>query len=155
MDRQAGARLNDNMADLTRPDELRRAIELMLFAYRGFTERPDRFLERRGLNRVHHRILYFVGRHSEISVGGLLETLSVTKQALNAPLHQLSEMNLIALSVDAEDRRVKRLALTPAGESLEAELTGTQIRRLSVAFEKAGVANEAGWTRVMEILAQP
>ncbi len=141
------------MVDLNRREELQRAIELLFFAYREFTDRPDRILERRGLGRVHHRILYFVGRRPEVSVGGLLEALSVSKQALSAPLRQLAEMGLVALSTDAQDRRVKRLTLTAAGRSLEVELTGTQMRLLSAAFEKAGPADEAGWTRVMEILA--
>src|SRR6185369_13846420 len=101
------------MADLNRPDQLRRAIELLFFAYREFTDRPDRILDRRGLARPHHRILYFVGRHPGLSVGGLLEILAVSKQALSAPLRQLTEMGLVALAADPEDRRVRRLTLTP------------------------------------------
>ena len=127
-------------------------MELLFFGYREFTARGDRILARRGLGRTHHRVLYFVGRNPGISVGGLLDILAVSKQALNAPLRQLTEMKLIVLSPDPEDRRVRRLELTPAGQSLEAELTGAQMRFLSVAFDKAGAANEAGWTRVMETL---
>lgn len=129
-------------------------MELFFFGYREFTGRPDRILDRRGLGRTHHRILYFVGRNPGISVGGLLDILAVSKQALGAPLRQLTEMDLVALEPDPEDRRVKRLNLTPAGQSLEAELTGAQMRFLSVAFEQAGAANEAGWTKVMELLAK-
>jgi DNA-binding MarR family transcriptional regulator len=140
------------MVDQTRQDELRRAIELLFFGYRAFTDRPDRILERRGLGRVHHRILYFVGRNPEVSVKGLLEILAVSKQALSAPLRQLTEMKLVAV-VHAEDRRIKRLSLTPGGRRLEAELTGTQMRHLSDAFDKADAADEAGWTRVMARLA--
>jgi DNA-binding MarR family transcriptional regulator len=143
------------MVDLKRQDELRRAIELLFFAYREFTDRPDRILERRGLGRVHHRILYFVGRNPGVSVGGLLDTLCVTKQALNTPLRQLSEMNLVGLSPDSEDRRVKRLALTAEGRALEEELTGAQMRLLASAFESAGQASEAGWLDVMERLSSP
>src|ERR1700722_17377458 len=97
----------------------RRAIELMFFAYRRFTDRPDRMLERRGLGRVHHRILYFVGANTGITVKGLLEVLAVSKQALNAPLRQLLEMNLVAQLADPGDRRLRRLALTPEGRRLE------------------------------------
>jgi DNA-binding MarR family transcriptional regulator len=136
-----------------RQEALRRAIELLFFGYRAFTATPDRILERRGLGRVHHRILYFVGRNPEISVKGLLEILVVSKQALSAPLRQLVEMKLIAVVADAHDRRVKRLALTEAGLGLEAELTGAQMRRLSAAFDAAGPVDEASWTRVMEGLA--
>ena len=77
------------MVDQTRQDELRHAIELLFFGYRAFTDRPDRILERRGLGRVHHRILYFVGRNPQVSVKGLLEILAVSKQALSAPLRRL------------------------------------------------------------------
>ena len=142
------------MVDQTRQDELRRAIELLFFGYRAFTDRPDRILERRGLGRVHHRILYFVGRNPEVSVKGLLEILAVSKQALSAPLRQLTQMKLVAVLANGADRRVKKLTLTPEGRRLEAELTGTQMRQLSEAFDKAGAAGEAGWLRVMAGLAE-
>ena len=51
------------MIDLKRQEELRASIEIFYFAYRAFTARPDRILKQRGLGRVHHRILYFVGRN--------------------------------------------------------------------------------------------
>jgi DNA-binding MarR family transcriptional regulator len=142
------------MVDQTRQDDLRRAIELLFFGYRAFTDRPDRILERRGLGRVHHRILYFVGRNPEVSVKGLLEVLAVSKQALSAPLRQLTQMKLVAVLANGADRRVKKLTLTPEGRRLEAELTGTQMRRLSEAFDTAGAADEAGWMRVMAGLAE-
>jgi DNA-binding MarR family transcriptional regulator len=143
------------MVDLKRQDELRSAIELLYFAYRGFTDRPDRILERRGLGRVHHRILYFIGRRPDVSVQGLLGLLAVSKQALNAPLRQLLEMNLVAVAPDPADRRVKNLRLTAEGARLEAELTGAQMRHLQAAFDKAGADHEAGWRAIMTALAQP
>ncbi len=141
------------MVDPSRQETLHRAIELLFYGYREFTDRPDRILERRGLGRVHHRILYFVGRNPDVSVKGLLEILGVSKQALSAPLRQLLEMNLVAVLAGSEDRRIKRLTLTPEGGRLESELTGTQMRHLSGAFDKAGAPDEAGWMRVMELLA--
>jgi len=142
------------MVDQTRQDELRDAIERLYFAYRAFTDRADRILDRRGLGRVHHRILYFVGRNPDISVKGLLDVLAVSKQALNAPLRQLLEMGLIAVMASPEDRRVKRLRLTQDGQRLEAELTGAQMRHLQAAFETAGRASEDGWRDVMARLAE-
>jgi len=142
------------MVDLKRQAELNDAIELLYFAYRGFTDGPDRILERRGLGRVHHRILYFIGRRPDISVRGLLEVLAVSKQALNAPLRQLMEMHLVAAVPGAEDRRVKNLRLTADGLKLEAELTGVQMRHLQAAFDQAGAADEQGWRSIMATLAQ-
>jgi DNA-binding MarR family transcriptional regulator len=141
------------MVDQIRQAALRQAIELLFFGYREFTDGPDRILELRGLGRAHHRILYFVGANPEVSVKGLLEILAVSKQALSAPLRQLLAMKLVAAQTGGSDRRVKRLVLTEEGRRLEAELTGDQMGRLSAAFDRAGGASEAGWTRVMESLA--
>jgi DNA-binding MarR family transcriptional regulator len=140
------------MVDLDDPalsGDLHEAIEQFYFAYRGFTDRPDRILERRGLGRVHHRILYFIGRRPDVSVRGLLDLLAVSKQALNAPLRQLIEMDLVGVEAGALDRRVKNLRLTASGRKLEAELTEAQTRHLRAAFDRAGAEAQQGWTAVM------
>jgi DNA-binding MarR family transcriptional regulator len=133
--------------------ELLSAIELLYFGYRAFTEPPDRILEQRGLGRVHHRILHFVGRRRGLSVNELLQVLHVSKQALNAPLRQLVEMGLVEMTAANHDRRVRQLALTPAGAKLEAQLTGAQMKLLRQAFDQAGSDAEAGWHAVMRALA--
>lgn len=139
---------------MPREEALRLAIERFYFAYRAFTTPPDRILEQRGLGRVHHRILYFVGRNPNISVNALLGLLSVSKQALNAPLRQLVEMDLIAMMTAEHDRRVRQLSLTTHGSKLEAQLTGTQMKQLQAVFEQAGAEAEAGWHLVMRSLAE-
>ncbi len=138
------------MIDLNRQAELREAIELFFFAYRAFTAGPDRILEQRGLSRVHHRILYFVGRHPGVGVGALLRILAVSKQALNAPLRQMTEMGLVSMQPAERDRRNKELRLTPSGAKLEARLTGTQMKQLAAVFAAAGTPAEAGWRDVMQ-----
>jgi DNA-binding MarR family transcriptional regulator len=145
------------MLDLDNPapsDDIRDAIEQFYFAYRGFTDRPDRILEKRGLGRVHHRILYFLGHRPGVSVRGLLDLLAVSKQALNAPLRQLMEMGLVRAEAGTEDRRVKNLRLTPQGEKLEAELTEAQTRHLRAAFDRAGTEATNGWRMVMGELVE-
>ena len=137
------------MIDPKRQAELRHSIELFYFAYRTFTAGPDRILNQRGLGRVHHRILYFVGRNPEIVVNDLLGILDVSKQALNAPLRQLIEMKLMAVRVAPHDRRYKQLRLTAAGEDLESRLTGTQLRLLAGVFDAAGADTEKAWRAVM------
>lgn len=144
------------MVDLTikRDEGLREAIELFYFAYRAFTAGPDSTLGNLGLGRVHHRILYFVGRNPHVAVNALLELLAVSKQALNAPLRQLIERNLVAVRLDERDRRFKRLALTPEGKKLEAQLTGTQMKHLAPVFAAAGHNNEAVWKSIMRAVAE-
>jgi len=133
----------------SREIELNQALELFHFAFRAFTAKPDQLLEARGLQRVHHRILYFVGRNPEIRVSGLLAILGVTKQALHAPLRQLIAMNLIQDSPDAIDKRGKCLALTAEGAKLEAALSGAQRKLLAHIFEQAGHDSESAWRAVM------
>jgi DNA-binding MarR family transcriptional regulator len=133
---------------------LREAIELFYFSYRAFTAGPDSILSNRGLGRVHHRILYFVGRNPNVAVHALLEILAVSKQALNAPLRQLIEENLVSVRPDEQDRRFKRLDLTQAGKKLEAQLTGTQMKHLAKVFAAAGSNNEAVWKSIMHAVAE-
>ncbi len=138
----------------SREAELNQALELFHFAFRAFTAKPDQLLEARGLQRVHHRILYFVGRNPEIRVSGLLGILGVTKQALHAPLRQLIAMHLIQDSPDASDKRGKCLALTAEGTKLEAALSGAQRKLLASVFELAGADSESAWRAVMDQLAE-
>lgn len=144
----------DILAAKSREDALRLAIEQLYFGYRAFTDTPDHILEQRGLGRVHHRILYFVGRNPQISVNVLLALLNVSKQALNAPLRQLIEMHLIAMDTAEHDRRVRQLSLTPSGSKLEGQLTGSQMKQLQAVFDRVGTGAEAGWHQVMRRLAE-
>lgn len=141
------------MFDQNRQDGLRQSIELFYFAYRAFTSRVDRALAQRGLGRVHHRIIYFVGRNPEGSVNALLRILGVSKQAMNAPLRQLIEMKLVAQKTADHDRRVKLLSLTEEGVRLESHLSGIQMKHLSSAFSAAGPGSEEAWRKVMTALA--
>ena len=140
--------LNPNPA-AARESALNQALELFHFAFRAFTAKPDQLLEARGLQRVHHRILYFIGRNPDIRVSGLLSILGVSKQALHAPLRQLLAMNLISDSPDATDKRGKCLALTAEGQKLEASLSGAQRKLLAQVFEQVGVDSESAWRAVM------
>lgn len=143
----------DTLSSKSGEAALRVAIEQFYFGYRAFTNSPDRILNQRGLGRVHHRILYFVGRNPQISINELLKLLSVSKQALNAPLRQLVEMRLVMMKTAGHDRRVRQLSLTSTGAKLEAQLTGTQVKLLRAVFEKAGPSAEAGWHQVMRRLS--
>ncbi len=144
----------ETLAAMPREDALRLAIEQFYFGYRAFTAPPDRILDQRGLGRVHHRILYFVGRNPQISVNTLLGLLSVSKQALNAPLRQLIEMRLVAMDTAEHDGRVRQLSLTASGAKLEAQLTGTQMKQLQAVFEQVGADAETGWHQVMRHLSE-
>jgi DNA-binding MarR family transcriptional regulator len=129
------------------------AIELIYFAQRELVAEPDRLLARRGLGRVHHRIIYAIARGPGITIGALVRVLGVTKQAVHQPLAALIEGGLVARTVDPTNRRVRRLALTTRGVTLEHRLAAAQRVRFEKAFQTAGPAAEAHWREVMRLLA--
>lgn len=142
------------MVDSSADENTHDAIRLLYLGYRAFTDRADRLLEKRGLNRAHHRILYFVGRHRDGSVADLLEALAISKQALNVPLRQLVGMGLVESRRATTDARVKMLRLSVSGARLERRLTAAQSELLSAVFESAGPDAEDGWREVMHQLAR-
>ena len=72
-----------------RADQLHEGMELLFFAYRDFTTECDAILATFGFGRAHHRVVYFVGRHPDISISELLAILRITKQSLSRVLGQL------------------------------------------------------------------
>ncbi len=69
-------------------EQLRKGIEAMFFAYRGFTADPDRILDGMHYGRAHHRALHFIHRSPGTTVNNLLNILGVTKQSLNRVLKE-------------------------------------------------------------------
>ncbi len=137
----------------SREQELNEALEAMHFGFRAMVDKPDKRLAELGFSRIHHRILYFIGRNEYCSVSELLKILGVTKQYLNRPLKTLLSEGFISQQPDKQDRRIKRLSLTDKGSELEFELTGVQRRRFAEIFEQVGVTAELNWREVMQKLA--
>lgn len=133
---------------------LREAIELLYFGYRAFTAHPDRILKTQGLGRVHHRILYFIGRHPYITIHGLLKILGVSKQALHRPLRDLLVAGLVTERTALHDRRMRELTLSPQGLALETQLTMVQTDYLDAVFTAVGPEAEAAWRLVMQKMTE-
>jgi DNA-binding MarR family transcriptional regulator len=135
-------------------DEVRQGIELLFFAYRDFTAEPDAILAQYGFGRAHHRVIHFVGRHPQITVGELLGILRITKQSLGRVLGQLVGQGFVVQRPGATDRRQRLLELTPAGRALERDLSAPQRARVGAAYRRAGAQAVEGFRRVLlEIIA--
>ncbi len=132
-----------------REEELRQAIELLYFAYRGFTAEPDQILADYGFGRAHHRVIYFVGRHPGITVSELLRILGITKQSLSRVLGQLVQNGFIKQRTGTRDRRQRLLELADKGQALENALTDTQRVRLAHAFRDSGAEAVEGFRTVL------
>ena len=136
-------------------EQLRQGIELMFFAYRGFTADPDRMLEDYGYGRAHHRALHFINRHPGLTVNDLLDILGVTKQSLNRVLRQLVEDGLVESRVGQQDRRQRNLHLTTEGAALERKLSDAQRSRMRKAYMDAGAEAVHGFRSVLEKMIDP
>jgi DNA-binding MarR family transcriptional regulator len=132
-----------------REDEVRQGIELLFYAYRDFTAEPDAMLERYGFGRAHHRVIYFVGRHPNMSVSELLVILRITKQSLSRVLGQLVRQGFIIQRTGRSDRRQRLLELTVKGVELERQLSENQRQRIERAFAEAGPQAVEGFRKVM------
>lgn len=136
-------------------DQLRKGIEAMFFAYRGFTADPDRILAEQGYGRAHHRAIHFINRSPGTTVNNLLNILGVTKQSLNRVLRALIEDGLVESRVGTRDKRERHLYLTETGAALEAELSTAQRARMRAAYRAAGPQAVAGFRTVLEAMMDP
>jgi len=130
-------------------DEVRQGIELLFFAYRDFTAEPDAILAQHAFGRAHHRVIHFVGRHPQMTVGELLGILRITKQSLSRVLGQLVQQGFIIQSPGVQDRRQRLLDLTAKGRELERQLSEPQRARVANAYHQAGPRAVQGFRKVL------
>jgi DNA-binding MarR family transcriptional regulator len=133
-------------------EQLRKGIEAMFFAYRGFTADPDRILDEYSYGRAHHRALHFINRTHGTTVNNLLTVLGVTKQSLNRVLRTLIEDGLVESRIGRSDRRERNLYLTEKGRDLERKLSEAQRDRMRAAYRAAGPQAVAGFRQVLEAM---
>jgi len=133
-------------------EQLRKGIEAMFFAYRGFTADPDRILADLAYGRAHHRAIHFIKRSPGTTVNNLLAILGVTKQSLNRVLRALIEDGLVLSEVGTRDKRERHLYLTEAGETLERQLSDAQRDRMRAAYRAAGPEAVSGFRQVLEAM---
>jgi len=136
-------------------EQLRKGIEAMFFAYRGFTADPDRILENHAYGRAHHRAVHFINRSPGTTVNNLLAILGVTKQSLNRVLRTLIDDGLVESRIGTRDKRERHLFLTETGEVLERELSDAQRRRMRAAYRAAGPQAVQGFRQVLEAMMDP
>lgn len=137
-----------------REQELNQALESMHFGFRAMVYQPDQRLKQLGLTRIHHRLLYFIARHSECSINELLQIMQVSKQYLHKPLKKMIDLGYVRQTADRVDRRMKRLCLTSKGKKLEFQLTEVQRQRFARIFKQVGPVAEKHWRQVMALLGE-
>ena len=144
----------ENLCFLT-DDQLLQGIELMFFAYKGFTSDPAQILQNYTYGRAHHRAIHFINRNSGITVNALLDILGVTKQSLNRVLRQLIDDKLVDSQIGLHDRRERNLRLTEVGQKLEHSLSEAQRERMRAAYKTAGPDSVQGFRTVLQNIMDP
>lgn len=142
------------MFDLKNLTAQQSAMKAFFFGYQAFTAKADEMLARRGLSRVHHRILFFIAMYPGLSMKELLNYLGVSKQALNIPLRQLIEMHLVESQASTNDKRKRLLAFTAEGAKLELALRREQAKMLQRALDDTGEDAMNAWMQVNQALAK-
>ena len=136
-------------------EQLLQGIELMFFAYKGFTSDPDRILDDLTYGRAHHRAIHFINRLPGLTVNDLIKILDVTKQSLNRVLRDLIGDGIVERRVGTSDKRQRNLYLTERGHALERRLSDAQQARVRQAYSAAGPEAVMGFRRVLEGMIDP
>lgn len=87
-------------------------------AARALARRFDEALRPLGLTSGQYSMMMSLNRPEPPSIGSIAALLSVDHTTLTAALKPLQRRGLVAVMVDANDRRIRRLKLTPAGHVL-------------------------------------
>jgi len=87
-------------------------------AARALARRFDEALRPFGLTSGQYSMMMSLNQPEPPSIGSIASLLSVDRTTLTAALKPLQRRGLVAVTVDANDRRSRRLKLTPAGRAL-------------------------------------
>jgi len=87
-------------------------------AARALARHFDNALRPVGLSNGQFSLLVSLNRPGAASMGSLAELLAMDRTTLTANLKPLERRGLLGVTVDANDKRSRRIALTPAGRAL-------------------------------------
>ncbi|MEB6037092.1 MarR family winged helix-turn-helix transcriptional regulator [Staphylococcus pseudoxylosus] len=122
---------------------------LFYFAYKTFINTADEIIEDYGLNRQHHRFLFFIEKVPGITIKDLLKGMEISKQGSHATLKKLKDEAYIIEKQTEDDKRVKALYPTEKGTKLVRELNKAQNDLFRDIQKKVG--ND--WYAIMEEFA--
>ncbi len=90
-------------------------------AARALARRFDEALRPLGLTNGQYSLLMSLNRPTPATMRQVSTVLAMDRTTLTAALKPLERRGLVSVAVDADDRRSRRLALTPEGRSVLAE----------------------------------
>jgi DNA-binding MarR family transcriptional regulator len=138
-----------------RDEELKEGADLLFLACVELFSGEDDVLASVGIGRAQRRALLVISHNPGLSVSELLRLLKVTKQSAGRVLNDLLAAGYVERRSAANDKRMRQLRLTAAGEALEASLWECLRPRLVRAFREAGPEAVTGYRRVLAALIAP
>jgi DNA-binding MarR family transcriptional regulator len=122
-------------------------------AARHVSQLYDEMLAPSGLRATQRAILIYIARGGSPTMGELAAALVLDRTALNHNLKPLDRDGLVAITVDQNDRRSKRVQLTKRGEARLAESLSAW-KRAQERFEAAfGTKEAADLRKTLELVA--
>jgi DNA-binding MarR family transcriptional regulator len=96
-------------------------------------------------------VLRYLARASkqERTIGGVATYLGVTHAPASRAVASLARKNYVTVKADTEDRRVRRIELTPAGRAL---LAHDPVHRLTAAIEGMSDSKQKDLAATLEVL---
>ncbi|MDE2183649.1 MAG: MarR family transcriptional regulator [Alphaproteobacteria bacterium] len=131
-------------------EALKQGLDLLFIAARNLSAQSAEALSKAGLGRAHARALHFIARRPGLSVAELLDCLKITKQSLNRVLNDLLRGGYVERKTGMQDRRTRRLQLTPAGRMLTDSIWSAQRPLMVSAFKGAGQDAVNGFRKVVQ-----
>src|SRR5699024_4202443 len=122
---------------------------LFYFAYKTFITTADEIIKDYGLNRQHHRFLFFIEKVPGISIKDLFKNLEISKQGIHATLKKLRDKAFVVEKQATEDKRIKMLYQTEKSRKLVRNLKKAKNDMFKEIQEKVG--ND--WYAIMEEFA--
>lgn len=112
-------------------------------AARALSRRFDEAFRPHGITSGQFSLLNSLNRPAPPTVGQVAETLAMDRSTVTANLKPLERSGLVATTIDPEDRRGRRIALTDAGRYLLARTTPVWIAEHAAVEAELGDGGDA------------
>ncbi len=94
--------------------------------------------------------LRLIQRHGPIAVTEVARRLEIDQSNASRQVRALEEQDLVTRSVDPDDRRVARLAITPAGQRVLTRVQAVALNDYAVALEDWSAPDRAQLAELLE-----
>jgi len=149
------ANLRAKATSAQRNQLINHALALHFMVQLSLAGDADARLKRRGLGRVHHRVLYFSHFAPGITVTELLSALDVQHQNIQRVLRQLVEHGYVIARQHPNDGRIKQLYSSRKGQKLLEFVGADQRERINHAYDRMTLRDVKSYFKVMSAMLDP